>query len=398
MSKRALLIGINYIGTPNQLQGCIYDVIEMKSLLVDAYGFDPNTIITLRDDDPANRPTRARILQEIQALVANATPSTNIFLHYSGHGTQITDTTGTEIDGLDECIVPCDYATANFITDQQINNLVKGLKGVGIAIFDTCRSGTIMDLPFTGIGQGSPIEGFYCFSGCQDNQDAQEDITNTTGSNTGLPQGAMTMAFISTVRSLNYYPTISNLYTAILANLQQGGYSQVPQLTSSVSTGPNTPFPFSSPNQQLSEQQVLNAALQTQITALQAQVQTLEPQAAQVPSLEAQVQSLSVIQEQYTALLATTATNTSTINTLQAQVQTIPALQAQAALVPQLQNQVAIIPGLQNQMSAMMSQLVSQTAYQKQILQLQNQNAVLEYNMGLLDAEIAALKEELAKK
>jgi hypothetical protein len=205
------------------------------------------------------------------------------------------------------------------------------------------------------------------------------------------------MAFISTVRSLNYYPTLSTLYNAILANLRQGGYSQVPQLTSSVSTGPNTPFPFSSPNQQLSEQQALNAVLQAQITALQAQVQTLEPQAALVPSLEAQIQSLSVIQQQYTDLVATTATNASTIRTLQTQVQTIPALQEQAALVSPLQNQVAIIPGLQNQMSAMMSQLVSQTAYQKQILQLQNQNAVLEYNTGLLETEIAALKEELAK-
>jgi hypothetical protein len=171
--SRALLIGINYTNTPNQLQGCIYDVIEIKSLLIDAYGFDPNTIVTLRDDDPANMPTKARILQELQALVTNGS---NLFLHYSGHGTQVTNTTGTEADGLDECIVPSDYASAGFIKDDQINAIMKGLKGTGIALFDCCRSGTMMDLPFTGVDPNnlSVNQGFYCFSGCKDNQDSYE--------------------------------------------------------------------------------------------------------------------------------------------------------------------------------------------------------------------------------
>jgi len=77
--KRALLIGINYPNTPNQLQGCINDVVEMKSLIIDAYGFNPNTIVTLRDDDPSNMPTRARILQELKILLANATSTTRSF-------------------------------------------------------------------------------------------------------------------------------------------------------------------------------------------------------------------------------------------------------------------------------------------------------------------------------
>ena len=33
MSKLALLIGINYIGTPCQLSGCINDIKETKKIL-----------------------------------------------------------------------------------------------------------------------------------------------------------------------------------------------------------------------------------------------------------------------------------------------------------------------------------------------------------------------------
>ena len=361
MSK-ALLIGINYIGTPNQLQGCIYDVIEIKSLLIDAYGFNPNNIITLRDDDPANSPTKARILQEIQTLLAS--PG-QIFLHYSGHGTQVTDTTADESDRLDECIVPCDYAKSGFITDDEINALSKGLKGRGLAIFDCCRSGTIMDLPYTGITAAS-VEGFYCFSGCQDNQDAVEDVTGFQGSNTGLPQGAMTMAFISTIRSLNYYPTISTLYTAVLANLKAGGYSQIPQLTSNVTVGPQTSFPFSSPTQQLAEQQALTASLQIQLQQAQAQ-------AALVPELQIQVQTLASVQSQLQALQIQDISNQALITNLTLQILCIPALKAQAALVTSLQSQISHIPGLQQQITTLVSQLQSNKALQAQILNLQQQ-------------------------
>jgi len=355
MDKRALLIGINYIGTPNQLQGCIYDVIEMKSLLIDAYGFSPNDIITLRDDDPANAPTRTRILQEIQALL---TSPGQIFLHYSGHGTQIKDTTNDESDRLDECIAPCDYSTAGFITDDELNVLAKGLKGKGLAIFDCCRSGTIMDLPFTGITVPS-AEGFYCFSGCQDNQDAVEDTTNTQGSNTGLPQGAMTMAFISTIRSLNYYPTLSALYTAILANLKAGGYSQIPQLTSTVSVGPLTPFPFSSPSQQLNQQQSLVVSLQTQIQELQAQLEQFKAQASLVAGLTAQVRTLATVQARLQALQIQDDANVVLIADLKNQIAAYPALKDQSALVVSLQKQVSHLPGLQRQMEGLIYQIQS---------------------------------------
>jgi len=399
--SRALLIGINYINTPNQLQGCIYDVIEMKSVLIDAYGFNPNNIITLRDDDPANMPTRKRILQEIQALVANTGP---LFLHYSGHGTQVSNTTGTEADGLDECIVPCDYLSAGYITDDQLNTSIKGLKGVGIALFDCCRSGTILDLPSTGIDSNnlSLNQGFYCFSGCLDSQDSYESITSTQGSGTGLPQGAATMAFISTVRTLNYYPTISKLINAMAANLKQGGYSQTPQLTSTISIGSATPFPFNSPNQQLvlsqalvQQQKIAITNLQTRNEQLQNQLDQASPQAALVPALRDQVQTLSVVQEQLRVLEIQDASNQALIIALQDQALLVPALQEQADVASVLQMQVSLIPELQRQMEGMIGQLQSQLELQKQILNQQTQNAILQNTIDQMQTRTADLQNTI---
>jgi hypothetical protein len=399
--SRALLIGINYTNTPNQLQGCIYDVIEMKSLLIDAYGFDPNTIMTLRDDDPANMPTKARILQELRTLVTNGT---TCFLHYSGHGTQVTDTNIEELDGLDECIVPCDYSSAGFIKDDELNIIVKGLKGIGIALFDCCRSGTILDLPFTGVDPNnlSMNQGFYCLSGCQDSQDTYESTTSTQGSGTGLPQGSTTMAFISTVRSLNYYPTISHLLSAMTANLKQGGYSQTPQLTSTISIGSATPFPFNSPNQQLVVAQGLVQQQQTQISALQAQIQQfesqvtqLQPQAALVPTLQEQVQTLSVLQADLAERQIQEASTALLIRQLQEQVDTIPELQTLADSAQHLQIQVAFIPDLQNQMEAMMNQLVAQESLQKTVLALQSQLGQQQEHQTTLQTQIKQLQERI---
>lgn len=35
MTKKALLVSINYPGTPNELHGCVNDVIAMSQLLAD---------------------------------------------------------------------------------------------------------------------------------------------------------------------------------------------------------------------------------------------------------------------------------------------------------------------------------------------------------------------------
>jgi len=52
--KKALLIGIDYIDVSGvSLKGCINDAINMRNMLIDAYDYEPENIVMLRDDDAA---------------------------------------------------------------------------------------------------------------------------------------------------------------------------------------------------------------------------------------------------------------------------------------------------------------------------------------------------------
>ena len=69
----------------------------------------------------------------------------------TGHGGQTKDLDGDEEDGYDEVIYPVDYKSAGHIVDDHIHHiLVRPLKpGVRLtAIFDSCHSGSALDLPY----------------------------------------------------------------------------------------------------------------------------------------------------------------------------------------------------------------------------------------------------------
>lgn len=69
----------------------------------------------------------------------------------TGHGGQTEDLDGDEEDGTDEVIYPVDYNQAGHIVDDEIHTLVvKPLQpGVRLtAIFDSCHSGSVLDLPY----------------------------------------------------------------------------------------------------------------------------------------------------------------------------------------------------------------------------------------------------------
>ena len=53
-NKKALCIGINYIGSRYKLSGCINDVNNIKSKLMSNYGFIEKDILVLTDD-PTNK-------------------------------------------------------------------------------------------------------------------------------------------------------------------------------------------------------------------------------------------------------------------------------------------------------------------------------------------------------
>lgn len=70
---------------------------------------------------------------------------------FPGHGGQTEDRDGDEDDGSDEVIYPVDFEQAGHIVDDEIHfRVVKPLQqGVRLtAIFDSCHSATVMDLPY----------------------------------------------------------------------------------------------------------------------------------------------------------------------------------------------------------------------------------------------------------
>ncbi|KAM0237799.1 hypothetical protein ACHAP5_008923 [Fusarium lateritium] len=151
--RKALLIGINYFNQNGELRGCVNDVHNVSAFLVERYGYKREDMVILTDDqsNPVMIPTRENIIRAMGWLVSNAQPNDALFLHYSGHGGQVEDVDGDEDDGYDECIYPVDHTEAGPIVDDEIHYRVVKPLGQGVrltAIFDSCHSATVMDLPY----------------------------------------------------------------------------------------------------------------------------------------------------------------------------------------------------------------------------------------------------------
>ncbi|KAJ5116146.1 hypothetical protein N7456_000494 [Penicillium angulare] len=283
--RKALLIGINYFGQPNTLHGCINDVTNMSAFLHDRFGYRREDMVILTDDqrNPMSVPNKQNILRAMHWLVKDAQPHDSLFIHFSGHGGRTPDLDGDEDDGFDDVIYPVDYRTAGHIVDDDMHAImVRPLRpGVRLtAIFDSCHSGTALDLPYIYSTQGVLKEpnlakeaaqdlfsafssysqgdlssmantaiGFFkkaanggqarqrtlktktspadvvMFSGSKDTQTSADTFQD------GQARGALSWAFI---KSLKQWPQQSylQLLNTIRAELD-GKYSQKPQLSSS---------------------------------------------------------------------------------------------------------------------------------------------------------------------
>jgi hypothetical protein len=250
MVKRALLIGINYLGTSNQLNGCINDVLNIRKVLIERYQYLPENIVVLRDDisDSTLKPTGANILLNLRQLISLSSRSSEIWVHYSGHGSTIRDTNGDEASGRDSVIVPLDYQNSGVISDDTLSTIVRSSACPSIMMFDSCNSGTICDLQwsfqcntrkkrltFQRTKNNQLVtsnRSIFTMSGSRDNQtsaDAYDSITKSYG-------GAFTTALLQCMRDLQYNGNIFTLYSSTCNLLKQRGFSQVPILSSSSAT------------------------------------------------------------------------------------------------------------------------------------------------------------------
>jgi uncharacterized caspase-like protein len=271
MTRKALLIGINDyapagFGGPD-LRGCVNDVRDMANTL-SVMGLVPATPGSMRILTDA-RAVRAAIIDGIKWLVARAVSGDVLIFYYSGHGSQVADLNGDELDGKDETICPHDFATAGMMTDDDIRTLIAGLP-VGVkmdVILDSCHSGNAtrelsssfadpqavscryieppVDYGFfldaepalhvrglfrrpDGMGEKESLAitglNHVLWAGCRDNQTSAEAAIG------GVYRGVFTYNFCKALRGAGVAITRRRLEAQVAVNIRGMGYGQVPQL------------------------------------------------------------------------------------------------------------------------------------------------------------------------
>jgi len=245
-SKKALLIGINYVGTPIQLSGCINDTNNIKNILQKRFSYNNFIFLTDRTN---KKPTKNNIIDSLTSLLVNSNKGDSLFFLYSGHGTCTIDLNNDELDRQDEMIVPLDFSSIDTcISDDQLNQIIKdNLKeGVNLfMLFDSCFSGTVVDLKYNYLDSDNynnttinpkcseTISQVIMISGCKDTQTSADAIVNYNKQI--INSGAMTFSFLKTIQDLGKNITLKNLLVNMRTILRQNGYSQIPQLSSGTS-------------------------------------------------------------------------------------------------------------------------------------------------------------------
>ncbi|KAF8743458.1 Caspase domain, partial [Rhizoctonia solani] len=239
--RKAVLVGCNYPGSIAPLEGCINDVFNIKRFLIDYFGYEETNIRVLTDSESSHGEigealsTRENIVGYIRWLVEDAEPDDSLFFH---------------------SICPTDYETAGVLVDDELHDLlVKPLpEGAGLtALFDSCHSGSVLDLPWTqyetsgAIKEPDDLQGeaeaeavaidahqkrfkwspadVISLSGCRDSQ------TSADAQFGGLPSGALSYAFI---RAFAKFPQMTYAQLLkVIRNELRGKFDQRPQLSSS---------------------------------------------------------------------------------------------------------------------------------------------------------------------
>lgn len=153
--KIGLLIGIgDYPAESGWQRINATNDLEIMQAALQKRGFRADSILLLKNEQA----TRQGILDTWkQELLPRVRPADVVYVQFSGHGQQVADDNGDELDGYDEAIVPYDspmrykagvYEGQNLIRDDEINRLLTDLrrrlgpKGNLLFVVDACHSGT----------------------------------------------------------------------------------------------------------------------------------------------------------------------------------------------------------------------------------------------------------------
>ena len=152
-NKLALVIGIG--DYPEESGWCKIhgdSDIPIITEMLELNGFESRCVQTLSNEAA----TKATIMSALNNLVDKANSGDVVYIHFSGHGQQITDLDGDEPDGYDEAWIPYDacqsysnqYQGQNHIVDDELYDCLNSLRakvgdvGKIIVVSDACHSGS----------------------------------------------------------------------------------------------------------------------------------------------------------------------------------------------------------------------------------------------------------------
>lgn len=236
------------------------DIAALKSVLTRKFGFKPTDIKTL---DTKETTTKSAIENGFRELIAEVKPGDIVYLHYSGHGQQILDDNGDELDGLDESIIPSDYVSrkdgSKNIRDDEIGEFIDQLKAKNpssvMFSFDSCFSGTITrgggryaergesykgkkpkinlnakEKDATGLLENAQLaNGFVVISATRSDQTAKECDDDKDGA-----MGALTYALVKAFSAATPTTTYQDIFESVQNTVGQRVQAQNPQIEGSV--------------------------------------------------------------------------------------------------------------------------------------------------------------------
>jgi len=238
--KNAVLIGINYNNTSNQLYGCINDALNLKTFLQTELEWKYFNLLT---DDTNSKPTKKNIVDEFTYLLETSIPGDVLFFSFSGHGSCTIDRNNDELDGQDELIVSLD---SKYILDDEFNKIIQDKLKSGVklfCLFDSCFSGTMLDLKYHYFDQNdlynltvnpkvNQTNGtVVMISGCMDTQTSM-DAGFVVAPGVTKFSGAMTTSFLNEMSVNSREKTFMDVLLGMRKFLKNNDFEQIPQLTS----------------------------------------------------------------------------------------------------------------------------------------------------------------------
>lgn len=230
MRSVGLVFGNDYLGTREELNGCVNDARGIERLLKETLLFEDVSVYT----EVTGKQLTRLVLQA--ARQTHLQHVVNLWIHFSGHATQVRANNIHESDGLDECVVPTDHKQVGYLRDNFFRDAVRSVnpRTNVIFTFDCCHSATLADLKYcyTKSLFHDPVVTHnrlacdaraICVSGCRDPEKSKE-----TGG-----QGVMTRCLLEIMEREGTYISLPTLIDELRVAVQRINPNQYPVLSSS---------------------------------------------------------------------------------------------------------------------------------------------------------------------